>query len=72
MSATSEYRQDKDVHNKFIKSRHNVMELCWILCLHSLEGVDVGCVCANEHITIKVCPLANTRLVLVYPMVNLR
>jgi len=72
MSATSEYRWDKDIHNKFIKSRHNVMELCWILCLHSLKGADVGCICANERITIKVCPLVNTHLVLVYPMVNLR
>ena len=72
MSAPGRYRRDEDVHDKFIQSRHNVMELCWILCLHSLEGADMGCIRANERITIKVCPLANAHLVLIYPMVNLR
>ena len=49
-----------------------MMELCWIICLHSLEGADVGRVRANERITIKVCSLANASLVLIYSMVNLR
>jgi len=62
----------KDVHNKFVKSRHKLMELCWIICLHSLEGAYVGRVSTNECVTVKVCPLANAGLVLIYPMVNLR
>jgi len=62
----------KDVHNKFVKSQHKLMELCWIICLHSLKGAYVGHVSTNECVTIKVCPLANAGLVLIYPMVNLR
>ena len=62
--ATGEYREDEDVHNKLVKSWHNVMELCWIICLHSLEGADMGCIRANECITVEVCSLANASLVL--------
>ena len=32
-----------------------MMELRWIICLHSLEGADVGRVRANERITVEVC-----------------
>ena len=49
-----------------------MMELRWIICLHSLEGADVGRVRANERITVEVCSLANAGLVLIYSMVNLR
>ena len=49
-----------------------MMELCWIICLHSLEGADMGRVRANERITVEVCSLANAGLVLIYSMVNLR